>query len=143
MRTGIDINITQFAAHFIDTECYYIYISYNQMKILLLVHILYHFISPLYTTADVTPPTLVLLTEEQFSNENFTINWNVSEEVTAICTLQTPAIQYTEICNNKSFTATQLQEGLHFLFVQATDLSGNPGPALRYGWIVGEHFCLV
>lgn len=85
-----------------------------------------------------TPPNLVFLTEEQFSNENFTINWNVSEEVTATCTLQSPTIQYTVICNNKTYNATQLQEGLHFLFVQATDLAGNTGIPMRYGWTVGK-----
>lgn len=85
-----------------------------------------------------TPPSLVFLTNEQFSDENFTINWRFSEEATATCTLQTPTFQYTEICNNETFNATHLEEGLHFLFVQETDLAGNTGTPMRYGWTVGE-----
>lgn len=80
----------------------------------------------------------MFLTKEQYSSENFTINWNISEDATATCTLQTPTTQYTVICNNETFSATHLEEGLHFLFVQITDLAGNAGKPAHYGWTVGE-----
>lgn len=80
----------------------------------------------------------MFLTNEQYSSENFTIDWNVSETTTATCTLITPTSQYTEICDNQTFTGTHLEEGLHFLFVQVTDLAGNTGKAMHYGWTVGE-----
>ena len=91
-----------------------------------------------FVTADVTPPRLVFLTYQRFSNENFTINWRFNEEATATCTLQTPTNQFTETCNNGTFTRTRLEGGLHFLFVQGTDLAGNTGRPMRYDWIVGE-----
>ena len=34
---------------------------------------------------------------------------------------------------------TRLKGGLHFLFVQGTDLAGNTGRPMRYDWIVGEY----
>lgn len=92
-----------------------------------------------FVTADVTPPRLVFLTSQRFSNENFTINWRFNEEATATCTLQTPTDQSTEICNNGVFMRTRLKGGLHFLFVQGTDLAGNTGRPMRYDWIVGEY----
>ena len=91
-----------------------------------------------FVTADVIPPRLVFLTYQRFSNENFTINWRFNEEATATCTLQTPTNQFTETCNNGTFMRTRLEGGLHFLFVQGTDLAGNTGRPMRYDWIVGE-----
>ena len=92
-----------------------------------------------FVTADVTPPRLVFLTSQRFSNENFTISWRFNEEATATCTLQTPTDQSTEICNNGVFMRTRLKGGLHFLFVQGTDLAGNTGRPMRYDWTVGEY----
>ena len=98
----------------------------------------YYYLSLSFTTADVTPPSLVFLTSQRTSNENFTIFWRFDEEATATCTLQTPTDQLTEICNNGTFMRTRLKGGLHFLFVQGTDLAGNTGRPRRYDWIVGK-----
>ena len=91
-----------------------------------------------FATADITPPRLVFLTRQRFSNENFTINWRFNEEATATCTLQTPTNQFRETCNSETFMRTRLEGGLHFLFVQGTDLAGNTGRPMRYHWTVGE-----
>ena len=38
---------------------------------------------------------------------------------------------------------TRLTGGLHFLFVQGTDLAGNTGSPMRYDWIVGKYVLLT
>ena len=98
--------------------------------ILLFISFIYY--SGCYTTK------FSVLTSQRTSNENFTIFWRFDEEATATCTLQTPTDQLTEICNNGTFMRTRLKGGLHFLFVQGTDLAGNTGRPRRYDWIVGK-----
>lgn len=90
----------------------------------------------MYSTEDVTPPVLKFLNAPYRSGGDVQITWSANENVTAQCTLQTPA-KITALQCNMSWTGTNLTEGYHSIYVQVTDLAGNTAPPARHSWFVG------
>lgn len=89
--------------------------------------------------ADVTPPRLTFVENPSDSNANVTISWTFDEEATSSCTVQTPSLLFVILCNGSSVTLTGLrEEGMHTLFIVATDLAGNVARTIRKFWTVGE-----
>lgn len=60
-----------------------------------------------------------------------------NEEATSGCTLQTPTSLFVISCN-QSVTLTGLsEEGIHTLYIVATDMAGNVAGPVRMLWTVG------
>ena len=86
---------------------------------------------------DITPPTLRFINAPYYSNSHVTFSWVYSEEASSLCTLQSPS-EISMVPCNQSVTLTNLREGLHTLYIQATDLAGNVARTVRRSWTVGE-----
>lgn len=71
-----------------------------------------------------------------YSSSNLTISWTINEEASTVCTLQTPISLVVIPCNN-TLQLSNLSEGSHTLYVQATDLAGNV-VTVNTSWTVGK-----
>jgi len=91
----------------------------------------------IYALADVTPPRLMFLENPSYSNANVTISWMIDEVATTTCTLQTPSELQVVNCNYTLYL-TNLQEGVHTLYIQTVDLAGNIARTVRHVWTVGK-----
>lgn len=86
---------------------------------------------------DITPPKLTFVIAPYRSGDDVKITWTANENVTAQCTLQTPAQITAQPCN-MSWTGTNLSEGFYSIYVQLTDLAGNTASPARHSWFVGK-----
>lgn len=85
---------------------------------------------------------MILSQAPRYSNENVTIFWSFNEEATSTCTLDTPQNFLVVACDQNA-TLTFLTDGVHTLYISATDLAGNIAPTVRHSWTVGMAFVLV
>lgn len=85
-------------------------------------------------TVDLTPPTASIVSATPSSPDNnsttMVVQFSANESSTYMCTLDSGAAQS---CSSP-FTMDNLAEGGHIFSVQATDLAGNVGVAVTYGW---------
>ena len=78
-----------------------------------------------FTTLDVTPPTLQFLNNPTISNANISITWMSNEDVTWLCSLNTELQRLEQNCSEGLWNGFNLSGGVYSLEVSGTDMAEN------------------
>ena len=80
---------------------------------------------------DVTPPTISILVNPSVSNANISFSWESYENVTWECILLQNNVESAVCCSEGYWRGYGLSEGLHHLYVSATDVAGNTATVMH------------
>ena len=78
-----------------------------------------------FTTLDVTPPSLQFLNNPTISNANISITWKSNEDVTWLCSLNTELQRLEQNCSEGLWNGFNLSGGVYSLEVSGTDMAEN------------------